>query len=280
MLIDNIWVINMDKSIDRLTSIQKNFELLNIKFKKYSAINGSNLSDEQILNESTFLCRNLLCNKGMIGCALSHKNLWKQLLNDENTNAYVIMEDDAQFDINFVKSILKIDSYLDKYSIDLINLYCVNIGCGINKIEFEIDEYKFGKSLFPLTLTGYIITKVGAKKLLDIINKINYHIDFQIANENLTKNLNYYVCFPPLVLSDHDNSTINNKSHSVVLSLLNTIGFKYITWLLNVPIFNIKMIFVINIWLIILLLSLLINNKTINNSIINLIIIIEIILYI
>ena len=39
--------------------------------------------------------------KGVIGCALSHYNLWKMLLNDFNNNYYCIFEDDIIFIDNF-----------------------------------------------------------------------------------------------------------------------------------------------------------------------------------
>ena len=38
MLIDNIWVINLDKSKDRLSYINNEFNKFNIKFKRFNAI--------------------------------------------------------------------------------------------------------------------------------------------------------------------------------------------------------------------------------------------------
>ena len=39
--------------------------------------------------------------KGVIGCALSHYNLWKRLIDDSHHEYYVIMEDDFVLCSNF-----------------------------------------------------------------------------------------------------------------------------------------------------------------------------------
>lgn len=41
--------------------------------------------------------------RGVIGCALSHYNLWKRLVNDSQHEYYVIMEDDFVLCSNFKK---------------------------------------------------------------------------------------------------------------------------------------------------------------------------------
>ena len=69
MLIDNIWIINMKKSTDRLKIIDKEFKKHNIKYNRFEAINGKELNYNYIYNNTTFLCRNLICNYGMIGCS-------------------------------------------------------------------------------------------------------------------------------------------------------------------------------------------------------------------
>jgi len=77
---NNIWIINLDKSIDRMSRIKKNFDKYGIKFNRFSAIYGKNLSKRYIKNNVNFLCKSVLCNYGTIGCAISHKTLWKQLI--------------------------------------------------------------------------------------------------------------------------------------------------------------------------------------------------------
>lgn len=275
MLLNNIWVINMDKSKDRLDKINKNFKSLGLSFNRFTAIDGKTLSSEQLDKISTKACRNILCNRGIIGCAESHKTLWKQLLNDKNTDYYLVLEDDVELSNKSVDIIKKLEPKISEYSIDYLNLYCVNIGCGIIKTKFKIDDFEFGKPRFPLTTTGYIITKTGAKKLLEQLGKTDYHIDFEIALNQLKNNFNYYTSNESIVDVSSEETTIGSNTKGITINLLNNAGLDYYTWLIEVPIFTIKMVYVINIWLIILIIMLIINQKKINSDILLWFIILE-----
>src|ERR1700730_7540074 len=101
MLLDNIYVINLDRSKKRLENVTKSLNEFNIKFKRFSAVDGKKLSEEIINNNASFLCRTLLCNHAIVGCGLSHMALWNQLVNDRNNSYYIILEDDVTIDDNF-----------------------------------------------------------------------------------------------------------------------------------------------------------------------------------
>jgi GR25 family glycosyltransferase involved in LPS biosynthesis len=45
--------------------------------------------------------------KMVIGCALSHINLWKQLIEDDESEYYLILEDDVTFTTDFSKKLEK-----------------------------------------------------------------------------------------------------------------------------------------------------------------------------
>ena len=45
--------------------------------------------------------------RAVIGCAFSHMNLWKQLIEDETTDYYIIIEDDVVLADNFSEKFLK-----------------------------------------------------------------------------------------------------------------------------------------------------------------------------
>lgn len=51
-ILNNIWIINLDKSTARMETIKKNFDTLGLKFNRFSAIYGKNLSQENIDNIS------------------------------------------------------------------------------------------------------------------------------------------------------------------------------------------------------------------------------------
>ncbi len=280
MILENIWVINMDKNPERLEKIKKNFDKLKLKFNRFKAINGKELNKNQIDNITTLLCQNLLCNHGMIGCAQSHKELWKQLINDENTDYYLILEDDSILTNESINIIKKIEPKMLEYSIDLLNLGCIHSGCVIFKTEFKIDNYEFGKPILPLGMIGYIITKKCALKLLNYFDKINYHIDYEILFKHLSNNINYYSSNIPIINTNlNEESTMGGKNKTIILELLNNCGFDYISWNLNAPIFTIKMYYIINLMLIILILLLILNQVKWKSDILFWFIILELFLF-
>jgi glycosyl transferase family 25 len=258
MLLDNIWIINLDKSTDRFERIKKNMDSLNIKFNRFSAIHGKDVSQEYLDNDVNGICKTLLCNYGTIGCAASHKKLWKQLI-DSNENEYVILEDDALVTQKSIDIIKKLKPYIEKYNIDYLNLVCINLGCSLQKTEFKIDEYEFGKPYIPLQTCGYIITKTGAKKLLNIIQNTTYHVDFEILYVKLMHDLNYYTTMPKIIDMFETPSTIGIPRTSLSIEFFNSINLPYVAWCANIPTLTFGLKYEINILTIILLILLMLN---------------------
>jgi glycosyl transferase, family 25 len=255
-LADNIYVINMDESIARMNKIDKLFKNYKINYKRISAVNGKELSNEQIKDNTTKMCRKILCNPGIVGCAMSHLYIWKKLINDNTTDYYIVMEDDVDLDYKFEQTLLLIENLINKgFKFDILSLYChTEINCQHYSNIINIGEYKIGKTIFPSSNACYIISKRGATKLLSKINKnIHYHIDLQIAFYNLFKHIEYFSIKPNLVNINYDlNSTISASSSSIILFLLDYIGLYKLSWQLRQSVFTIQMKYNISLYLIII----------------------------
>ena len=95
-------VINLDRSISRWESITNELLALGVHPKRVSAIDGHQLSVNQINSlippENSHLKLEFprQLTKGEIGCFLSHKKCWKHLL-ESNDEWALIMEDDILF---------------------------------------------------------------------------------------------------------------------------------------------------------------------------------------
>ena len=126
-LFSNVYVINMDKDVDRLQKVTANLKKHNIEFKRFPAVNGKELSDAEILDKTTLLCRTLFCSKAIIGSSLSHMSLWKKIAESDD-KWHMILEDDVSFNDDNIEQILKLAEFLDKQQdIDvMINLNCHN----------------------------------------------------------------------------------------------------------------------------------------------------------
>jgi glycosyl transferase family 25 len=273
-LLSNIWVINLDKSKDRFKKISSNLNSLGVKFNRFSAIDGKNLSQEEIINKTNIFGRTFLCNYGMIGCALSHKDLWIKLVNSKS-KYFIILEDDVKLNKNSVKIIKKLEKIIDKKSIDWINLNCQGLGCAFTNTKFKINKYEFGKPFFPLSTSAYIITKSGANKLLKNIDKITYHVDIEIAIKNFYTNFNYYSCNIPIVESINVETTIGKKNKSVISEFLNLIGLSYYRWLINIPLITIDLFYEINTLIIFMIFLSMLNIFFLKNIILSWFIILE-----
>ena len=91
-----IKIINLEMREDRKKDTQK--KLLDVGFYEHEfefikATNGYELKPSREMNE-LFKGNDFAYRKGIIGCAYSHYYLWKQLIEDDEHEFYVIMEDD------------------------------------------------------------------------------------------------------------------------------------------------------------------------------------------
>jgi GR25 family glycosyltransferase involved in LPS biosynthesis len=95
-----IKVINLDRRTDRWESTKKTLDTAGItQYERFSAVDGQTL---QMTPDIKMLFRNNDFNyrQGVIGCAMSHMKLWRQLV-DSKDDYYIILEDDIELVENF-----------------------------------------------------------------------------------------------------------------------------------------------------------------------------------
>ncbi len=91
------YLINMDKSTDRLKIMQERLSEIGIDFERISAVDGSILSLEElkVVHSPNRKYPNAL-TLGEVGCFLSHKKCWKKFLDSKESWA-LVLEDDSVF---------------------------------------------------------------------------------------------------------------------------------------------------------------------------------------
>ena len=163
-----IYYINLNRSTDRKTILLNYFLNNDIdNFKRVEAIDGNNLNINDIKDKFTL---NSAISKYEIACTLSHYKAIEKFLSD-NEDYGLIIEDDCKFD------------YLKYQSIPLKELIKMNKSWEILKLS-STDKLRKGKFLNVSKLIGnkfntlvsgstvaYIITKSGARRLINHINK-------------------------------------------------------------------------------------------------------------
>lgn len=190
-----IWCINLERRPDRKETMQK--KLNNINF--FKAIDGKNLV---LTKELEYLFRgndfNFRC--GVVGAALSHYTLWKQLL-ESKEDSYLIVEDDVEFCQDFMSKFSNAMSQNYNWEI----LYLGFTMYERKQYEIELDNISFpqvmpfdSRQFYGAGFFGYVINRRGVERMLKYIeiNGINKAIDCLPPSDKECKR---YMMFPHLI---------------------------------------------------------------------------------
>ena len=204
----SMYCINLLQSSKRYNDIINKFSKIkkynktnrNIKLKRFNAVYGKELKEIPTnlikLNYNTDFnakcdgnCkqgRDLKLSGGEIGCGLSHYYLWKKII-EENLDHAIVIEDD----LSPLNSFYEIFTQINKLEMitkewDIIYISFLNTG---NK------QYLTKNIFIPkcgFSTSGYIISKNGAKKLLNYL-PIEGPIDVHLCNLFYHNKINAYV---------------------------------------------------------------------------------------
>ena len=233
-LIQQTFVINMDSSTQRLASFEENVGRLGIKFTRWPATNGYELTAEQRWNLSSPLCKTLGCAPGVIGCYLSHINLLKSISRrysherDPMKLWFLIFEDDAnphpqfeetlwdlfQHDLDPVVPIWQHNPFPDM----------VQLGRSCKLIPHKRVSPRLDKVMFANGTTCYLVNLKGVNRIIDELGKhVFFHIDVSISLHNIAL---YRARGDYLLPHSHLDSTISSQSFprttTALISLMDT----------------------------------------------------------
>lgn len=201
-----IKIINLKRRKDR----KENMEILMNKqhiscWEIVEATDGNNLKPS--LEIASLFYGNDFCNrKGVIGCALSHYDLWKKLLADNKSNYYVIFEDDVEVDKQFYDRFYSLQKEMVEKDFLFLGYHMYenhrkNVETKYKNNHSKIEIQELNKDLYIGGYFCYSINKTGAKKLIDYIdnNGIKHGIDYlNLIHDELDS----YECVPQLVFSE------------------------------------------------------------------------------
>lgn len=155
-------------------------------------------------------------NDGQKGCAQSHWNIWKYII-ENNIEYALILEDDACFDKNWVEKINQFKIDINDVEWDSILLNSSESEDIINKWVLTQEQYLTG---------GYILSLKGAKTLINNFSNCLFTSDWMTSRLQL--NRHSYSYFPWLIIQEGNETTINSNieaDHEKVIKLLNTIDY-------------------------------------------------------
>jgi len=189
-------VVNLERRPDRKARMQE--ELKGISHEFVKAVDWKELRPTEEMRR-LFEKNDYGNRKSFMGCALSHYQLWKQLLQDTK-EYYFIMEDDATVCKDFARKLSALDPVMKEKEICFL---------GYHMFSKDRDErYQHDKdpiiqplqSIFVGGTFAYSINKEGARKMIEYIeiNGIQHGIDYvmKIAPVECVE------CIPHLVFSE------------------------------------------------------------------------------
>jgi len=210
--VSKAFVINLDRRLDRYTLFQTNHPHLHSYVIRTSAVDGKKI---QLTPEIAHLFRknDFKWMKGIMGCALSHYNLWKQLA-ESNDSAYLILEDDVKCAPDFLEQFAPTIQQLPKDA-DVLYLGGVlpqNLARYNTCVE-SVNQY-IGRimpnpycgpydTFFHFCTYSYVITNQGAKKLISKINKVGIHQAIDMILGKFINEVNIYVSVPLITVATH-----------------------------------------------------------------------------
>lgn len=230
---EKIYVINLERRPDRWTKVLESSKLLpqEIPLERIEAVDAKLNTQNQLCENSTSACCNF-CLPSMIAVGMSHRKTWQKML-DDGIGVAMIFEDDFCLPVDFDQRMASIATSLPKdWKMLYLSCYgdCRNASTG-NKLFSKLavgDFLRIGapqkinqlvsKASCPVILVAYMLTNQGARELLDLTQKISYHVDIQIARSKEFISSGVYQVNEPLVTqnpSDSDN-TIVHQRHLIV----------------------------------------------------------------
>ena len=233
-----IKVINLKRRPDRKEQVIK--VLKNAKVDNYDiveAVDGKEVKPTIELAK-LFKGNDFGSRCGVVGCALTHYNLWKALLADPKTNYYVVLEDDIEVSSDFNKNLESLKPVFEKESYLLLGYHMYSKHRDALKEIYQKEQGSL--KVYPLTYDiyvggtfGYSINKTGAKILVDYIsaNGIKHGIDYVVK---ICRELKCTEVRPQLVFSEWYetpgqvvDTDIQKNYESVNFSSLNSVADKF-----------------------------------------------------
>ena len=195
-----IYVINLDRSKDRLKNITKEMNDAHLSFIRWNAFDGSKLDFNKLIQQNVLNEKNKMM-VGAIGCSMSHISLWKEAMKHKKN--ILVFEDDIKIPKDFSKRLtLYLDQLPPKW--DILYLGASNINGKKYSNNLLIPNIMSdSNSTHNTGMYAMLIHYDFLQKLIENNLPISGNIDQSIKNK-LFQSSNIFICNPPLIT--HDNT--------------------------------------------------------------------------
>ena len=231
-------VINLARTPQRMAAFLKRNGAAGVAFRRFEAIDGSAISEEEAIQLGVIKPRTKWETKGTIGVALSHRNLWDKAIADQRS--LIILEDDAYVRHDLKTALMTAMSGTDAWDIVMLgyntdSLLEVNVVGDFDMSALftvryptpaQLDRFALARNpaaLFGLRhafgICGYAISPHGAARLRELVFPMdNRMLEFPATQKRFPaysidgmmnafyREMRAYACVPPLVLAPNDKA--------------------------------------------------------------------------
>lgn len=223
--IDKIYLINLERSTDRLEHFMNEVKKHSIPLEKLQIFKAIDATRHEFTPEELVLCKNIAHEIKTVQCNfLSHYYCWKDSL-EKGYNYTLILQDDVYFVNDICEKIDNIVGHLPNDA-EIVNLGLHSLACGHLFIDFPIHT-EYDRSLY--TKEGDIVNdyickwkNVNPASLAYIINcknAMNLFERFPKINTAMDNYFNYYCISKDIMYGSRDIlATGNSKFKSTIFS--------------------------------------------------------------
>jgi len=212
-----VFIVNLKKDIEKKEHMQKLCEKHSLNYRFFDAIYGKHLSNEEInqvyAQKEAVQYSGKGLSLGEIGCALSHKNIYRTII-DEKLEQALILEDDIEFNRNIEEILKSLSLFPTDWEVVLLGHHSY-----ISRESETRSNVWWSRQITPnyqlkrpseigYGTYGYLINKRGAQKLFDKLKHIYKPIDHYTGND---KDVNIYI-ITPAPISIHTDMSDNFHS--------------------------------------------------------------------
>ena len=172
-----IYLINLDRSPERLKTMDKRLKKLGLTYERFSAIDGKKTTffNTEIDEEKYSLLHGKYITPTEVACYISHYEVMKKFLSSKKKYA-LVLEDDVQFSKEFLAVLSALEKCSDKW--DVVKLNGAH-GGGKMKCMQLTKKTSLVLNLFHQSKTGaYVINKKAAeayvKKMLPMFVPVDH----------------------------------------------------------------------------------------------------------
>jgi glycosyl transferase family 25 len=191
-----IWIISLERAFERRTRVAAAFDDLNLPFELMDAIDGNELTPEQIARYSNW--RALFgmgrpMAKGMFGCSLSHLAAWERMV-DEGVPVVAIFEDDVEPSPALAEVLESLDRLPADW--DVVTLHSLFESAGpqpIDALAIAGDHQICTYRRTPMGAQGYLLRIEAARRLCSVATPIAYPPDELLFRARPAKLIRYGV---------------------------------------------------------------------------------------